>query len=63
MPISGLPDILWRPDVDISLFRGDGKDIYEPEFFETIDTAIETLSDELRALSLDIHGKRAVRGL
>jgi len=51
-------DIIWRP--------GDGKhpaptkpgssELYRPDILETIEAKIKELDDELRALSLDIHG-------
>ena len=37
--------------------KGDGRPIYRPDLFNIIDSAIEALGDELRELSLDIHGK------
>lgn len=50
-------DILWRPETDLEPFHGDGKAIFKPELFDVIDSTIETLSKELRELSLDIHGE------
>lgn len=41
----------------ISFSRGDGRPIYRPDLFDIIDSTIEALSDELKELSLDIHGK------
>ena len=38
-------------------FKGDGRPIYRPDLFDLIDSTIEALGDELRELSLDIHGK------
>ena len=37
--------------------KGDGRPIYRPDLFDIIDSTIEALGDELRELSLDIHGK------
>ncbi|KAK7683771.1 hypothetical protein QCA50_013147 [Cerrena zonata] len=55
MSSTGAPDIIWRPETDLQSFHGDGKAIYEPDLFDAIDSTIESLSDELRTLSLDIH--------
>ena len=54
-------DVLWRPETDLHPFHGNGQDIYRPELFDVIDSTIETLSDELRELSLDIHGNPSFR--
>ena len=52
----------WRPgDKAVHSDRadevsGDGSTIYKPEFFELVKSALAALDDDLRALSLDIHG-------
>ena len=38
-----------------------GKNVYKPELLDAIDASIDSLSDELRVLSLDIHGKDLYR--
>jgi hypothetical protein len=55
---------IWRPgdDHDLeelasSIQQKGGKNVYKPEFLDAIDASIDSLSDELRTLSLDIHGK------
>jgi hypothetical protein len=40
-----------------SIQQKNGRNVYEPEFLDAIDACIDSLSDELRILSLDIHGK------
>lgn len=55
---------IWRPDdghdlkalaTSIQLKRG--QNVYKPEILDVIDATMDGLSDELRALSLDIHGE------
>lgn len=57
---------IWRPedghDLEIfatSIKQKQGKSGLEPEFLDFVDSHIDQLSDELRTLSLDIHGKQA----
>jgi hypothetical protein len=58
----------WRPDDGYDLDRltnsiqqKGGSNVYKPEFLNAIDSRIDSLSDELRALSLDIHGESSCR--
>jgi amidohydrolase len=53
---------IWRPedshDVEAlaaSIRQERGQNVYRPEIHDVIDATIDALSDELRALSLDIH--------
>jgi hypothetical protein len=55
---------IWRPgdghDLEglaNSIQQEGGKNVYKPEFLDAVDASIDSLSDELRTLSLDIHGK------
>ena len=34
-----------------------GTDVHQPEFLNAIESSIDSLSDKLRTLSLDIHGE------
>lgn len=49
--------VLWRPEDDYkvkpTLEEGD---IYRPDILAVVDTAIDSLSADLRELNLDIHG-------
>lgn len=49
---------VWRPEDKYTPAPRDPhpERIYKPEVLETIEETISGLSDELRALSLDIHG-------
>jgi hypothetical protein len=51
--------IVWRPEDDPKirppLHKGE---VYRPDILNVIETSIDGLSGELRALSLDIHGNR-----
>ena len=56
---------MWRSDdghdVDklmASLIQQEGgTDVHQPEFLNAIESSIDSLSDKLRTLSLDIHGE------
>lgn len=55
---------IWRPedshDVEAlaaSIRQERGQNVYRPEIHDVIDATINALSDELLALSLDIHGE------
>ncbi|KAG2136021.1 hypothetical protein DEU56DRAFT_806055 [Suillus clintonianus] len=52
-----MSDIVWRPedDPDIRPPKQEGQ-VYRPDMLNVIDTTLDGLSSELRALSLDIHG-------
>jgi len=52
----------WHPEDGAapSPLKPGSSDIYRPDVLETIANRIEELSEELRGLSLDIHGKLAV---
>ena len=47
---------LWRPG-DAGFPRGSGGGIPDSKLFETIERSIDALSDDLRAVSLDISGE------
>jgi hypothetical protein len=49
---------VWRPDDNVTPVPKDPhpERLYKPEVLKTIEEAIFGLSDELRSLSLDIHG-------
>lgn len=53
--------IVWRPEDDPKirppLHKGK---VYRPDILDGIETSIDGLSGELRALSLDIHGNAAI---
>ena len=52
------PDRAWRP-TDPDLVRPNIKSgLYAPEVLESIEKTIDRMSDDLRKLSLDIHGER-----
>jgi hypothetical protein len=58
---------IWHPDdghnLDMlanSIRHEMGKNVYKPEVLDVIEVNIDSLSDELRALSLDIHGKSSI---
>lgn len=58
------PDI-WRPDdghdlqaLTASIRQKRGLDTYNPKVLDAIDAFIDGMSDELRELSIDIHGER-----
>ena len=46
---------LWEVGQELTV-QGTGEEIYKPEFFETVQKAIELLDKDLRELSLDISG-------
>jgi len=50
---------LWRPEDQYhrTPLRPDSSEIYRPDIFETIEAKIKELSEELRTVSLDIHGE------
>jgi hypothetical protein len=50
---------VWRPDDKAMPAPQDPRPerLYKPEVLKTIDDTINGLSEELRALSLDIHGR------
>lgn len=50
---------VWRPDDNVTPVPRDldPERLYKPEVLKTIEEAIFGLSEELRALSLDIHSK------
>lgn len=55
---------IWRPDdghdvtaIASSISRANGQSVYKPEILDAIDASIDSSSDELRKLSLDIHCK------
>lgn len=57
---------IWHPDdghdfqnLANSIRQKGRTNIYNPELLDAIDTSIDDLNDELRALSLDIHGMEA----
>ena len=52
-------DPLWRPG-DTDFPRGSGGPIPNPEMFETVQRSIDALSNDLRAVSLDISGETAL---
>lgn len=59
------PDI-WRPDdghdlqaLAASIQQKSGLESYNPKVLDAIDAFIEEMSDELRELSIDIHGEHA----
>ncbi|EKM53333.1 uncharacterized protein PHACADRAFT_259629 [Phanerochaete carnosa HHB-10118-sp] len=54
-------DIFWRPGQDVSRVRGTGADIHRPDVYAVVDAAVDKLSDELRELSLNIHGHPEIR--
>ncbi|KAI0080418.1 aminoacylase 1-like protein 2 [Panus rudis PR-1116 ss-1] len=47
--------VFWRPNDNVSRTQGNGQDIYRPELFDTIAASIDALSNDFRALSLDLH--------
>lgn len=56
---------IWRPEdnhdleaLATSIRQERGQNVYRPDIHDVIDATIDALSDELRALSLDIHGER-----
>lgn len=58
---------IWRPDdghdltaLANSIYQATGRNVHRPEILDAIDASIDSSSDELRQLSLDIHGKRRV---
>ena len=57
--------VIWRPDdghdlqaLATSIQQKRGLDTYHPEFLDAIDAFIDGMSDELRELSINIHGER-----
>lgn len=55
---------IWRPDdnhsvetIENSIREQRGKNVDRPDILDAIDASINALSDELRTLSLDIHGE------
>lgn len=56
--LGGTP-VIWRPEdkQKPAPKRPNSTEIYRPDVFETIEAKIKELSEELRALSLDIHGE------
>lgn len=50
---------LWRPEDQSqpAPLRPGSSEIYRPDILKTIEAKIEELSEELRILSLDIHGE------
>lgn len=62
---SNVVNVIWRTedDHDIDAVANAlrkttlGEGIYRPDILETIETSIEGLSEELRGLSLDVHGE------
>ena len=58
---------IWHPDdghnLDMlanSIRHEMGKNVYKSEVLDVIEVNIDSLSDELRALSLDIHGESSI---
>jgi len=51
-------DVLWRPEDDHraqpTLKEGD---VYRPDIVAVVDAAVDSLSNDLRQLNLDIHGE------
>lgn len=51
-------DVLWRPEDDYrvkpTLEEGE---VHRPDILAVINAAIDSLSSDLRALNLDIHGE------
>jgi hypothetical protein len=56
--------VLWRPEDDYkvkpTLEEGD---IYRPDILAVVDTAIDSLSSDLRELNLDVHGVLLTRNI
>lgn len=55
---------IWRPEdghdlkaLSTSIQQNLGQHVYRPEILDAIDATIDALYDELRSLSLDIHGE------
>ena len=46
---------LWQPGDDCKT-QGSGAELRDPEVYKTIENAIDALSKDLRAISLDISG-------
>ncbi len=46
----------WRPGDNVNSVQGTGAAIYKPDIYKLIEKKIEELNEELRVLSLDIHG-------
>ena len=59
------PDEVWRPDnkehaaalTEILQSKTAKDNVYRPDVLDAIEKSIDALSEELRALSIDIHGK------
>lgn len=56
---------IWRPadshDLEAlaaAIRQERGQNVYRPEIHDVIDAKIDSMSDELRAISLDIHGEQ-----
>ena len=49
------PAKLWKLNDQVDV-HGSGADLHDPKVFETIETSVEALNGDLRALSLDISG-------
>ena len=48
---------LWHRDDPVSNPLGTRESIYRPEILDAIEHTVEALDEELRALSLNIHGE------
>lgn len=46
----------WRPGDDTKDVKGNNADLYHPDVYKLIEKKIGELDEELRELSLDIHG-------
>lgn len=55
--ISNESTALWHKDDSIYEPRGTGETTYRPEILDAIEQTVGSLDEELRALSLDIHGE------
>ena len=51
------PVALWHKDDPITMPLGTKETMYRPEILDAIEQTVESLNDELRSLSLDIHGE------
>ena len=51
------PSAFWRPQDDLKGLKGTGAAIFRPDLYKVIERKIDELDEELRELSLDIHGE------
>ena len=52
------PNLLWRPGDNVKM-QGTGAYLRDPEVYKTIETVVDTLSKDPRAISLDISGSKS----